>query len=291
MLAEHPEIATVLLHGALVNPVSRYTDVMRDGQVRYHFPNFSEAALTELLPGDEPQRMGRDRNFVSVYLRQLELLQASSAVVCGVIERESTTSSVCRAVLDSLDDDLIRDMLPVPPGEWKRWFRNAIDPADDDDMEGQRITDSLLFRCVLQPGEALMPVELDRNELRRAPQAWIDIIKDYPKPRVSYLQVTEWSAPIRIEMFTKDIGKFHYTAALIMHCALLLPKYAFPVGLDIVDKFARIPNWMSRPVNTYTAVQALKLALDTGDANLFDGLRRMLCGSSREWLLRPGINR
>jgi hypothetical protein len=92
-------------------------------------------------------------------------------------------------------------------------------------------------------------------------------------------------------MFSKDIDRFQVTASLIMHCALLLPRYAFPVGLDIVDKFARIPNWMTRPVNTHTAVQALKRALDTGDTRLFDGLRRILCGSSREWLLRPGITR
>lgn len=291
MVSEPPDIAWVLVHGALVNPVSRYTDIMREGKVRHRFPDFSDSALKELLPHNEPLRAGRDRNFISVYLRQLEILSQSAAVICGVVERESTTSSVCRAVLESLDDNVIRDMLPVPPAEWKRWFRNTIDPSDGDEYEGQRITDSLLFRCVLEPGEALLPVSLDRNEMRRAPEAWKNVIVHYPKPRVSYLQATEWSAPIRIEMFEKDGGRFPQTAALVMHCALLLPRYAFPVGLDIVDKFARIPNWMSRPVNTHTAVQALKRALENGDTQLFDALRRMLCGSSREWLLRPGFNR
>lgn len=291
MVAEQPSLACVLVHGALVNPVSRYTDVMRDGKVRHRFPDFSDSALAELLPPSEQGRSGRERNFISVHLRQLELLEQSDAVVCGVVEREGTTSSVCRALLDSLDDDDIRDLLPVPPQEWKRWFRRAVDPSDDEDSEGQRITDSLLFRCVLEPGEALVPVRLDRNELRRAPKAWEEVISRYPKPRVSYLQATEWSAPIRIELFEKDMPRFTETASLILHCALLLPRYAFPVGLDIVDKFARIPDWMSRPVNTHTAVQALRRALDDGDTRLFDALRRMLCGSSREWLLRPGIHR
>ncbi len=279
-----------MLHGALVNPVSRYTDVMRDGRIRHRFPNFSQTALNTFLPAGDPPRNGREMNFVSVHLRQLELLSQSTGVVCGVIERESTTASVCRAVLESLDDDLIKDILPQPPAEWKRWFRNSIDPSGDEDSEGQRITDSLLFRCVLEPGEALLPVLLDRNEMRRAPDAWKDIIIRYPKPRVSYLQPTEWTAPVRIEMFEKDVARFRETASLVMHCALLLPQYAFPVGLDIVDKFARIPDWMSRPVNTRTAVGALKRALDDGDTKLFDALRRMLCGSRREWLLRPGIN-
>jgi hypothetical protein len=92
-------------------------------------------------------------------------------------------------------------------------------------------------------------------------------------------------------MFEKDRSNFLPTASLVMHCSLLLPRYAFPVGLDIVDKYAKIPNWMSRPINTNTAVQALKQAMDRGDTKLFDALRRMLCGSQREWLLRPGVHR
>lgn len=179
-------------------------------------------------------------------------------------------------------------MLPIPPSEWKAWFRKAVDPSEDDEYEGQRITDSLLFRCILEPGEALQPVPIDRNDIRRAPEAWKDVIVRYPTPRISYLQVTEWSPPIRVEMFEKNLGDFDWIAKLILHCALLLPRYAFPVGLDIVDKYARIPNWMSRPINTHTTVRVLRRALDEGDTRLFDSLRRMLCGSGREWFLRPG---
>jgi len=291
LVSEWPDLAWVMVHGALVNPVSRYTDVMRDEQVRHRFPDFSQGALAELLPPDEPDRTGRDANFVSVYLRQLELLQQSPAVVCGVVERESSTTSVIRAVLDSLDDHRLRDLLPMPPHEWKQWFRNAVDPSDDDEFEGQRITDSLLFRCVLEPGEALAPVTIDRNEMRRAPKAWHDKIGRYPQPLVSYLQATPWTAPVRVEMFARDRDRFAETATLIFHCALLLPRYAFPVGLDIVDKFAKMPNWMSRPVNTRTAVVALRRALDEQDSKLFDTLRSMLCGSEREWMLRPGMMR
>lgn len=291
MLRQFPGVKWVLVHGALVNPVSRYTDVMQDGRVRHRFPHFTDSALDELLPG-EPDRTGRDRNFISVYLRQLQLLRDSDPIVCGVVEREATTTSVIRAVLDSLDDHKIARLLPVSPAEWKSWFRRQVDPADDPDIEGQRITDSLLFRCVLEPEEALAPVPVNRNELRRAPPAWRDgYIAHYPCPQVSYVQVSEWSAPIRLEMFEGDRDSFQEAASLVSHCALLLPRYAFPVGLDIVDRFAKVPNWMTKPINTYTTVQALKRALDSGDTRSFDALRRMLCGSGREWLLRPGINR
>ena len=291
MLSTYPDLRWLLIHGALVNPVSRYTDVMRNGRVRHTFPNFSHRALADLLPGEYSEALPRDRNFISVHLRQLEYLQSADTPVCGVVERESSTSSVCRALLDSLDDDLIHDLLPLPPAKWKTWFRNAVDPSGDEDFEGQRISDSLLFRCVLEPGELLLPVELDRNELRRAPKAWMDVISRYPKPRVSYLQVNQWSSPIRLEIFENDLGRYKDIAELVLHCALLLPRYAFPIGLDIVDKFARIPNWMSRPINTHTAVQALKTALDEGDTSLFDSLRRILCGTGRDFLTRPDIFR
>ncbi|MDR2489002.1 MAG: DNA double-strand break repair nuclease NurA [Desulfovibrio sp.] len=289
MLTECPELAWVLLHGSLVSPVSRYTDVIYEGKVRHRFPDFSDKALENLLPPEKSKRNGRDKNFVSTYLCQLKIMSQSDTIVCGVVEREGTTSTVCKSIIDHLDNHLIAPFLPEPPANWKQWFRSRIDPSEDDDIEGQRITDSLLFRCVLEPGEALYPVPVERNLLRKAPEAWKNVICNYPKPMVSYLQVTEWNAPIRIELFEKDIPRFADTAELIMHCSLLLPRYAFPVGLDIVDKYAKIPNWMSRPVNTHMAVRTLKQAMDSGDSKLFDSLRHLLCGSGREWLLRPGI--
>jgi hypothetical protein len=100
---------------------------------------------------------------------------------------------------------------------------------------------------------------------------------------------TEWGHPIRIELFAKDVVQFETLARLVMHCAWLLPQYAFPVGLDIVDKYAKVPNWMTRPVNTNTVVQALRRAMDAGDIQTFNALRRMLCGSTRDWLFRPKL--
>jgi len=291
MLQQAPGVKWALLHGSLVNPVSRYTDVMEGGQVRHRFPHFSDTALRELLRPEDLPRNGREANFISVHLRQLEIMRDADAIVCGVVEREGTTSTVCRALVNGLDDQLIAPLLPDPPAQWKKWFLKALDPTDDPEGEGQRITDSLLFRCVLQPGEALSPVVIERNEMRRAPKAWADLIVQYPKPHVSYVQVSEWSAPFRLEMFENKLPAFERTAALVSHCSLLLPRYAFPVGLDIADKFAKVPNWMTRPVNTHATVQALKGALESGDTRSFDALRRLLCGSGREWLLRPGIHR
>ena len=283
------DLYTVMVHGALVNPVSRYSDLMSDGKVRHHFPAFSDAALTELLPEPDRARTGRDRNFISVYLRQLQLMQEAKAIVCGVVEREGSTSSVATTILESFVEEEIRHLLPEPFHDWRNWYRRALKPEDDEEMEGQRISDSLLFRCVLREGEAIAPVAIDRNEQRRAPEAWKDLVAHYPKPHVSFVQISEWSAPVRLEMFEDDIAHFAETATLVYHSSRLLPKYAFPAGLDIVDKFAHVPNWMALRANTRATVKALNIALESKDYRTFDNLRRMLCGTGREWILRPGI--
>ena len=287
LTAERGGLDTVMMHGALVNPVSRYSDLMSDGKVRAAFPGFSELALETLLPEDECDRDGRERNFISVYLRQLELLRQADPTICGVVEREGTTSTVSAAILDGFREEEVADLLHLPFEEWRTWYRRALRLDDDDDMEGQRITDSLLFRCVLREGEALRPVVIDRNELRRAPKAWMSVIARYPKPIVSFVQTSEWNAPVRVELFEGDEDAFPRTAGLVFHSSRLLPNYAFPAGLDIVDKFAHLPDWMSRPANTHAAVRALSIALEEGDHVAFDRMRRMLIGTGREWITRP----
>lgn len=282
ILQEQSDVKYLFLHGALVNPVSRYTDLMEDGKPVAVFPDFSAKALGILLPAVDQARTGRDANFIRVYLRQLQLLQQGGTVVCGVVERESQASSVYRELVKQVvDNPEVPPLLPKSPQDWVEWFLHMA--------EQFRVTDALLFRCVLEPGEVLTPVAIDRNEMRRAPAAWAADIQQYPQPWVSYLLPTEWGQAIRIELFQKDLQRFQELARLVMHCAWLLPRYAFPVGLDIVDKYAKVPNWMTRPVNTNTAVQALRRAMDAGDMGTFNALRHMLCGSTRDWLFRPKL--
>ncbi len=282
IIQEEPDVKYLFLHGALVNPVSRYTDIMEGGQPVAVFPEFSRKALEVLLPDGERGRTGRDANFIRVYLKQLQLLQESETLVCGVVERESQASSVYRELVAKvITHPDVRSLLPKAPDDWAHWFTNIADQF--------RITDALLFRCVLEPGEVISPVAIDRNEMRRAPAAWATDIQQYPMPWVSYLLPTEWGLPVRIELFNKDRKRFQGLARLVMHCCWLLPRYAFPVGLDIVDKYAKVPNWMARPINTNTAVQALRRAMDAGETETFNALRRMLCGSARDWLFRPKL--
>jgi hypothetical protein len=279
-LKEHPELEFLLLHGALVNPASRYSDETTDrGQIAVEWPSFNPNALEILLPGLRILPTGQDAKFIAVYRKQLKLLEMARAAVCGVVERPGATSTVIRELIDALPADAIEAHIAVPPTEWKRRFIDAV--------EAFEITDRLLMHCVLLEHETTLPVAVDRNELRRAPAHWREVIQTYPKPQVAFMLPSERAPPLRWEIFEKDLARVDEIASLLLHSSKLLPGYAFPVGLDIVDKFAKVPNWMGRPISARLAAEVLRRAIDSGDPGTANAVRRLLTSSKREWFLRP----
>lgn len=281
VVEKHPNVDYVLLHGALVNPVSRYSDMDDEEGNVVPFPEFSRAALDRLLPFRNPKPTGDDAQFISVYLEQLIRLKSASGVVCGVVERPGHSVAVSTALLNAMPDHTLAPLIPEPPAKWRAWFQTTVKRLG--------ISDTLLFKCVLEEGEATRPVPVDRNELGRAPPKWKNngVIARYPKPHISYLLPSEWAGTIRVEVFERSVPQFEDIARFLMHSSMLLPGYAFPVGLDTADKFAKIPNWMGRPVTTGIMVATYKRALDSGNDRQIDALRHLLCGTERDFFFRP----
>jgi hypothetical protein len=266
VLDGEPKPHFVFVHGALVNPASIYA---LEG-----FPNFNKHAIELMLPQSSGTKTGRDSNFVSVYLNQLQFLRESGVTVCGVVERASQSRLVTEQLLDLLKSE------DISPGS------GLIEEAKTR-LREFRISDAVLFHCILNDGEYLKPIEADRNDLRRAPNEWKDLIFEYPKPMITYVGVGDMSFPLRVEFFDNPPEGFDFPIKLIIHSCKLMPKYAFPAGLDIVDKYAKVPNWMSRPINTTLAVEFLKKAMDSGNSKLIGEAKRMLSGTTRDWLFRP----
>jgi hypothetical protein len=71
----------------------------------------------------------------------------------------------------------------------------------------------------------------------------------------------------------------------------LLPHYSFPVGLDIVDKHAKVPEWMSKQVNVMLQAQLMRKAMETGNPNTIRMARRILSANTRDWLFRPDFKK
>jgi hypothetical protein len=268
-LGRRPKPDFLFLHGALVNPVSAYAD--------QHFPAFSTRGLEILLRSAERNRTGRDAKFVCVYLHLLKALKNSGANVASIVERASTSMLVGTTLLTHLN------ALSVSPGA--SVLQEAINK-----MRDYRIPDVVLFHAILNEGEYISPVAVDRNVEAKRPRYSADVIGQYPLPKVTYVGVGQFAQPLRVEFFDAPPAGFETCVRLVVHACRLMPNYAFPAGLDIVDKFAKVPNWMSRPIHSTMAVQLMKRAIDTGDPKMIEAAKQMLCGTKRDWLFRPNFN-
>ncbi len=84
-----------------------------------------------------------------------------------------------------------------------------------------------------------------------------------------------------------DIPVLDWSLEMVYQTARLLPNYGFPVGLDIVDKFAKVPNWMSQGIRKEHAVALLRSALKSGEPKAVEFAKKVLTARGRDWLFRP----
>lgn len=261
-------IDAVILHGPLVNPVAPYG--LED------FPAFGLSASRTLL--DEPTWEGdeRDRQFVSIYLNLLERLRATGTPVVGAVERSIGRDPVfLRRILDRLQREKV------------------LKERDARDLEleirSYGLNDSSLLDVVLREGEYVTPIAVMRQGPEsKWPEEWKRKIHDYPDALTTYLKPSETVMPFRIEGFegTRD---FDEIVELILNTSRLLPSYGFPVGLDIADRFAKVPSWLSRGVKGQHQVVLLRKAIESGDPRTIAFAKRVLAAKGRDWLFRPTV--
>lgn len=271
-----PQIA--LLHGPLVNPVSPYA-LGKPGESGC-FPNFTDETLRKFLPSDTSHRTGREANFVSVYLKQLNNLQTGKAAICGVVERPSSAAPgpFVRKLLERLYSDSRIDA---------NTYHQFVEK-----MGAYRITDSVIFECVLEEAEFVAPLEMDKQEPHhKIPDPWRPEILSYPKPLLTYVKANAETMPLRVESFPSECCGTDQLMKLIVHMSRLLPRYSFPVGLDIVDKHAKVPEWMSRQMNAMLSAQLMRKAMEAGNPAGIRLVRRILSANTRDWLFRPDFRK
>ena len=167
-------------------------------------------------------------------------------------------------------------------------------------------TDSLLMGMLLQPGQHSEPWEMKSkyDGLRNADvslpgESGAGTVKFAPLgpgqfgfPRVSgfYMHISETTEPIRVEVFN-DLSPQQVDAAgrrTYMY-ARLLPGYGFPVGLDIADKHAHVPEWLTDAYGKLIR-HHLGVSLQRGeisDAEMRDILVQAIYMTHRDWLFRP----
>jgi hypothetical protein len=168
-------------------------------------------------------------------------------------------------------------------------------------------TDALLLSMLLEAGQFSEPWEIKSkytglskgnislpNESFTTDADW-SCLKPYneigfPKVKGCYVKVSETTEPFRVEVFA-DLGKSQITEAAkrTYLYARLLPGYGFPVGLDIADKYAKIPNWLT---DAYSKLIKYHLGISLQSGQVSDAQMRHLIVQSiymtkRDWLFRP----
>lgn len=275
-----PRPEAVFLHGPLVNQFVAYDDSDPNNLPGLN-PEFlsqfavDQEAVTSRVTGiparpDDP----RWNQFMAVYGFLLRRLEELSTPVVGVVER-STGSHVVRSVLGRLKHDGV-------VGE-------AYVKQVEDLMTRYRVTDSFLFGCLLAEGEYLTPVQISKNNPRRAHDEWKEVVRGYLSPFATVLKPSEAMPPIRLELNSAAHERGEFVARITYHTSRLLPQYAFPVGLDIVDKYAKVPDWISKGISSTMAASVLRMAMREGDARVFAQARHFLAGEPRDFFFRPSV--
>jgi hypothetical protein len=277
----HPDVAMLFLHGPLVN-----TFVMYDEAEPHFIPFLQQEFLSEFrittgviedtilnIPfSSNGKRLSRQ--FMAVYGYLLHCMAAASTPLVGVVER-SAGSWLAYAVLDgAVEADIIRDD-----------YKNKVLAL----LKRYNISDDFLFGCVLEEGEYITPTLIAKNPKRRAREAWQSVVEQYERPFATLLKTTETSFPFRVEMNGAGQAWEAQVMRTLYHTARLLPRYAFPVGLDIVDKYAKVPDWLSKNISARMAARVLNRTIAEGDARLVPQVRRLLAHTPRDFFYLPKI--
>lgn len=273
----------IFLHGPLQNQFLTYDETEPN-----YIPGVSRRFLAEhgisesdviARVSDIPQDHNRKRMWngcIAVYAYIMKQIFASSTPFVGVVER-SRSRTFTNAVLRMFADESV-----VPKStRTKIW----------DKLNQYEIGDELLWGCILDEGEYIEPICMKVNaNLRRAHEKWKLVVRQFPVPTATMLKCSANNFPFRIDFNNNEnLTSIHDIISLVYHTALLLPHYSFPVGIDIADKYAKIPDWLSKGISERLAANALKKALDTGDNRILKQCRQLLALSPRDFFFRPKI--
>jgi hypothetical protein len=277
---EGQSLKLLLVHGPLQYPFMVYDELEPwfipavDREFLANVDIFEEdvmATVEDIPTGSDGRPLWN--SCIPIYLYIMRRLWACQVPIIGVVERARSDSFAFQLIDSLVDEDTI------PPSTAKRLKVN---------IKRHEIGDELLFGCMLEEGEYLLPLEVEKNSKHRAHDNWQSVVSQFPKPFVTMLKCSANNFPYRVEMpLCPKPEQLESRMSLLYHMSLLLPNYAFPVGIDIADKYAKIPDWLSKGISEGLTAAVLKKLLKTGDARTLMQVRRLLALSPRDFFFRP----
>ena len=276
--------------------------------------DFLQEAYLELYPGmtERYQEWYDDRLFeplswiAFLYRKLIATARQRTPVplICGVVERGGNLREFCeqlllKRVFDNLRRRQQQDYFNQMYGRSDLTSPKAL-------LDRLNYTDSLLLAMLLEVGQYSEPWSMSKqyDKLNRAEVALPnkpgkDILSfaplqpgspfGFPKITGCYVHISDATEPIRVEVFSELGTQIEEVVKRVYLYSRLLPGYGFPVGLDIADKHAHVPNWLTDAYGKLIRHQ-LGVSLQSGEINDTE-MRRILVQAiymtHRDLLFRP----
>lgn len=207
-------------------------------------------------------------------------------LVCGVIER-SFGRSITKYV--------VKRMLDHEPEVFSKLLQSLSIDSSGKGVQAEAILDATRYNDAV-----LLALALDRGEqLDWYPVEPTLKIKDertalFPAVQTTFVRTTSAKYPMRIEApASYGLSERSEIVSRSFEYANLLPNYAFPIGLDIVDKFAAVPGWMTKAYKQLILAQYGRLlAGEYVDMTDVERLQMMVLTQGqggRKRIDRPGV--
>lgn len=254
------------LHGPLEATVMPFTVA--------GFPTFTKFAVENMFPFINKNSNIESRHFINAYLEALNYIKKSKFPIYGIVETSNSAPYIKNLLFNYKIKGTISD----------KDYNSVIKT-----IKKYKITDSHILEIILSSGQALKPLEVKKQLAGftvTSGSAWEEKMDSFPKVFIGYIKTSDNQAPVRIESLNYPkylIKDYEY----ILGTSRLLPNYGFPVGLNVVDKFAKIPNWMSKTSRKYYATHLLRQAIKNKDQNTVSLAVKILSKKSRSWKNRP----
>lgn len=269
---KYDDVDLIMLHGPLLYRLSAYTNhwlYKKDVEtLTSGYPKYVQAVLDEYdkfcqgdpTPRDWMEHWRKEGKIRANYLiasllsKIIEICQDKGICFVGVVERGEATE-ICRRIFNEM---LAKDHLRVDDPVYQAL---NLDPRGQHSKNAEKIitygnyNDTLMMGLVLNPSEYLPFQEADERYSGFSGE--LEGFGDYLKKKVpisyTYLKARENTLALRVEFPTPAThnSKVDSTMRKVYQYARLLPNYAFPIGLDVVDKFARVPKWMVEAYRKY----------------------------------------
>jgi hypothetical protein len=270
----------IFLHGPLQNAFETYDELDPYFIPGVDYGYLADNGITEDEIEKTIQHLPKDHRgqliwngCIAVYAYIMKKVSESNIPMVGVVERARSTAVTSASLGLLVHENII-------PDSTRRELTSRIKKYE--------IDDEFLFGCILEEGEYLEPIHITKNVKRRAHDNWQPVIEQFPSVYCTMLKSSPNNFPYRVEFNRVDASTpVHDIASLLYHTSLLLPNYAFPVGIDIVDKYAKIPDWLSKGISARLTASILSKVLQTGNDRLLCQVRQLLARSPRDFFFRP----